>query len=265
VIKMRFLFFIFIFLIFSAGLVSGASLSGSPGSLEYELGVGQEKCLIFLVSSQDYSGSLHSVMKWAEKDAEVSSQEDFVLDNSEIDLNVNYAPENIKGLNEEEEIQVCISGDEIGEWKGSLEYRTESSGNIGVGVGTWLKVRITEKSEEEKDSQEQTPPSTTNQNNQNSAGGSGGGIIDNADNSSINETINADNSTTNLTQEALKENSGAPLGELEDEGNEKRSSGITGSIIGNNYIQNNWKKYLAGIFILAIIGFFVYKKKRDNK
>jgi hypothetical protein len=139
--KMRNLFFIFIFLIllpFSCAY----TLSGSPSSLNYALDIGEEKCLSFNLYSSNYNGNLNSIMKWTEKDAKISSPRDFILNNSEVNLKIDYSPKRIKEFDGNEEIEVCISGKKEGYWRGSLEYKTESSGNIGVGVGTWLRVNI---------------------------------------------------------------------------------------------------------------------------
>jgi len=246
---MKHLFFIFLFLILSAGSISAATLSGSPSSLNFNLEVGEENCLIFVVSSNDYSGDLNSIMKWAEKDAEVSSPNDFILNNSEIDLSIVYSLESIINFDGEEEIQVCISGSEEGYWRGSLEYRTDSEGNIGVGVGTWLRVNITEKSTVSEEPQTQIPPASSNSN---PSGGGG---------SSIKATNNSEEITINNSKE-----SEVPLGELEEESEEQNSGFFraTGSTISNLAGTKAGKGIgivIIAIMIIAMI-FFTYKRRQ---
>ena len=248
---MRFYFFFFIFLILSAGLISAATLSGSPSSLNFNLDVGEEKCMIFLVSSSDYSGDLTSIMKWAEKDAEVSSPNDFVLNSSEIELSVSYSPETISNFDGEEEIQVCISGAEEGYWKGSLEYRTESDGNIGVGVGTWLRVNITDVPDEEQEEEEQIPPSNPNPTN---TGGSS------SSSSKTKTTTVTENATTSEENTEVEE---APLGELEEESEtSEQSFGITGAVIGT---LGKGGTIFGIIFVIVIVAGGVIIYRRNSK
>lgn len=190
-------------------------------------------------------------MKWAEKNAKVSSTSDFIFDNSEIELNVEYSPEIISNFDGEEEIEVCISGDEIGIWKGSLEYRTESSGNIGMGVGTWLKVNITEGNEEEEE--EQIPPATSSSSSSSSSGSSGGG------GGSVNTISTIQNNDSNETSE--NETQETPLGNLEEEV-EKQGLGITGNAVVDFAKTSKGKS--AGILIVLLVAFtgiIVYRKK----
>jgi len=262
---MKFLFFIFILMciLIAAPLSYAATLSGSPSSLEYNVHVGEQKCLIFAVSSSDYSENLYSVMKWADKDAQVSSPNDLVLDSSDINLGITYSPESITNFDGQQDIKVCITGNEIGTWKGSLEYRTETQGNIGVGVGTWLRVNITEKPKEEEPVKEtpQAPPgSPNNENSGGSSGGSRGSSSAAVGNSTTNEYAN---SSVNNSENTETTQGDVPLGNLED--SEKTNPGITGAVIG--FAKSNGKP-IAGIALviaLVIIGIFAGKKFRKNK
>jgi len=137
---MKFLFFLF-FLILILPFSLAVSLSGSPSSLNFNLKQGQEECQNISIFSDSYRGSLYSVIKWADKDYIPKSLGEMNLTSDEISLNIINSPEKINNFNGEAQAEVCISGEEIGNWRGSLEYRTEG-GNIGVGVGFWLKVSI---------------------------------------------------------------------------------------------------------------------------
>ncbi len=255
--KMKFLFFVFFtFLILSAGVISAATLSGSPSSLEYNLDIGEQKCLIFTVSSNNYFGNLNSIMKWAAKNAQVSSPDDFVFDNSEIELSVKYSPETITNFNGQEEIEVCISGNKIGIWKGSLEYRTDSEGNIGIGVGTWLRVNISDKPEEEN-SGPQIPPVVTSGSGSSGGGGGGGGV---PASTNPNSTIvnNSKTIETALENETL-------LGELEEKTNEPASLGITGAVIGFTKTTIGSLVGIVVIIIFIFVTFVIYKKRFRKK
>lgn len=252
--RFYFLFFTFLFLIVGTSIVSATTLSGSPGSLNFNLNIGEEKCLNFLVSSSDYSGNLNSIMEWAEKDSEVSSPNDFIFESSEVGLNVIYSPEIISNFDGEEEIQVCISGNEEGYWRGSLKYITESEGNTGIGVGTWLRVNITNIPNEE--TEEQISPANPN-NNQNSGSGSSSSS---KPTTNSNDTIINENTEANLNEK----NSETPLGELEEP--KEKSQGIfrtTGNAISDFSKTKTGKA--TGIIILAFIlifaGIKMYRKK----
>ena len=167
---MKFLFFLF-FLILILPFSLAVSLSGSPSSLNFNLRQGQEECQNISIFSDSYRGSLYSVIKWADKDYAPRSPGEMNLTSDEISLNIINSPEKINNFNGEAQAEVCISGEEIGNWRGSLEYRTEGGG-IAVGVGVWLRVNITEPLPGEnfapkataKNSNETTIPETINEN-----------------------------------------------------------------------------------------------------
>jgi hypothetical protein len=258
---MKSLFFIFFtFLILSAwlaGLVSAATLSGSPSSLEYDLDIGEQRCLIFVVSSNDYFGNLHSIMKWAGKDAQVSSPDDFTLNNSEIELEINYSPVEVTNFDGEDGIEVCISGNEIGTWKGSLEYRTDSEGNIGIGVGTWLRVNVSDKPDEENP-ETQIPPASTNPGGSGGSGGGGGGV---PTNTVMSNTALVNNSKTTETSSGEE----TSLGELEEKTDKSAPFGITGAIV--EFTKTTTGNVVGIVFAVALIfaAFMIYRKNFGKK
>jgi hypothetical protein len=217
---------------------------------------GEEKCLIFTIYSDNYNGDLYSIIRWAEKDAQVLTPNDFTLNNSDIELEVFHSPKIIKNFDGREDIQVCISGNEIGAWKGSLEYRTEPSSNIGVGVGTWLRVKVQEPTPETQTTTQNPPASSSSSS---SSGSSGGG--------SSSTTATASNNTINNSEENFTQLS-TSLGELEEETPEEeiteekadnQNAPITGAIIGGG------KKGFAFVAFTAIIiiALLVLNKRRN--
>jgi len=243
---MKYLFFIFTFLVLVAGIGSAATLSGSPSSLNFDLNVGEEECLIFSVSSSDYSGDLYSIMKWAGKDVNVSSPSDFVLNSLESGLNVTCSPESVSDFDGNEEVEICVLSNEIGRWRGSLEFRTESSGNIGVGVGTWLRVNVSDKPGDEIDNATQIPLVSSPSNSGGSSGGSSSG----------GSSFVVNGSVVNNSEKGEVEV--VPLGELDEEV-DFEDAGITGAVVGGN---GGLK--VAGI-VLVIVGIglaLVYSRRK---
>lgn len=205
---MRFLFFIFILLV-SINLVYATTLSSSPSSLIFELTPNQEQCQTLTIYSSDYTEDLYSLLRWSEKDVYTTNLNEFTFTAEDLNLNIDYTQE-INNFDEQEEIEVCVFGSDLGVYRGSLEYRTgssESSGaGIGVGVGTWIKVTISETSE--------------NSENPLNIGGSnlGGGSSSGGSNPSTQTTENNE-----LTLDELSTN---------NQENENSNPGITGGVIG---------------------------------
>lgn len=240
--------------------ISAVTLSGSPSSLNFDLEIGKEECLIFNIFSDDYSGDLTSLMKWADKNVEVTHPRQFNLTSDDINLNINYSPEEIENFDGQEEIKVCISGDEIGTWKGSLEYRTESSGGVGVGVGvgTWLRVNISEKPEPIIENP--SAPADAG----NSGGGSSGGGGSFIPPKNITQTINSTNNTqatTKFNADLASDNSEVSSNET-NESQQNQNAPITGAVIGSGKRTTG----IAIAFVVLLIGITISLYiKRKNK
>jgi hypothetical protein len=241
-----------------SSLVSAVTLSGSPSSLEFNINPGEEGCLYLNIYSSDYSGELYSVMRWAEKGVEVNHPRDFTMNNSEIiveGLYVDYSPEDIENFDGEEEIEVCVRGDELGVYRGSLEYRAVSGGNIGVGVGIWLKVNVTEEPVEE-------PPANPNSGGGSgasgggSSGGGGGGSVGINNNLSVDVNVNVNMNNSDSPRGYLeKDNESEKNGIL----SENKKSRITGAVIGG---VGDWRIIVSFLVILVIAAMIVYRRKR---
>lgn len=145
-VKKEWSLIIFILLVLSIGIISASELKINKDSLSFNLGVKEEGCNFFSISSNNYSGDFYSIMKWAEKNTQVLNQEDFKFLNSETNLTILYYPPTIQNFSDKEYIDVCIKGNITGYWEGILEYKTESE--IGNGTKVLLKVNISNNPEE---------------------------------------------------------------------------------------------------------------------
>jgi hypothetical protein len=240
--KLPIYFFIFLFLF---SLASATTLSGSPSSLNFDLGVGEVGCLNFSIYSDNYDGDLVSIMKWAGNGVDVSHPRDFNLNNSEVEFEVSYFPEEIEDFDGDEAVEVCVVGEKVGYWKGSLEYRTEASGNIATAVGTWLRVNVTEV-ERIEDDDEVVPVSF---------GGSGGGSR-----SSGLEDIEEE------VEGSLDLEEGVDVNVLEvevvDEGEVvSEGAGITGAAVSD---AGDFRNFLILLFIVGVLGVVVYVVRRKK-
>lgn len=230
--------------------VQAATLSSSPSSLSFNLEPGEEECKILNIYSSDYTGDLYSVMRWAEKDIEVNHPRDFTLTNEEVSLNVIYSSKEIKNFDGEEQIEICIGGDEIGEYKSSLEYRTESEGNIGIGVGTVINVNIEEKSEE-------PVPDNGNTGGDNGGGGSGGGAATTTPTTTSTITTTSDIEDKIVASVNNVENK--TVEDFDEEDGDEKLSKITGAVIGS--VKGNLYVIIITIAVIAIVAFYVYNKR----
>lgn len=245
---MKFLFFIFLF-VMTLSLSCAATLRGGPSSLEYDLGIGEEECQTFSVFSPDYSKRLYSVMKWAPKNVDATDFNQFILNESEINISVSYSPGEINDFDGQEEIEICISGEEVSYYEGVLEYRTQGEGNIGVGVGVILRVTISDKYKNEN-------PEKIQGSSSGGGGGSSGGSSQVSTETESNPIKQGNNIDT--TQNSL--------GELEETDEEKSSSGLTGAIVGSGNFKRNWIGLLIGLVIIVGIAIiFSYNKRKRRK
>ena len=192
-------------------------------------------------------------MKWREKD-EASGE--YLYDYSEVGLDVTYY-ETIENLQGEKKVPVCISGDETGSWKGILEYRTESNGNQGIGVGVILKVNIEDKPDEVSQEETQNPPASSSSSSSGAGGGgsSGGGVVSSNTPSNLGSPDSLENSGNSNNDKTL-------LGTLEGSSEEKDSeSTVTGNAIVFDRIKENYKAFLVVLAIITVFaGIKFYKK-----
>jgi len=125
--RFYFLFFLLIILI-SASLVS-AALSLDKGKLEFNVGKGEEMCKIVKVSSEDYVGKVSIRDIWPEEGEEESGFSKYTLTAEDYNINIKH-PSEILDFNEQSEIEVCLSGSEVGDFRGALIFTPEPGDDV---------------------------------------------------------------------------------------------------------------------------------------
>ena len=182
----------------------------SPSSLIYNLEKGQQDCQIVSIISDSDTISIED--KWAENKDIEWKVELFETSASEHGISINYPSSTI-----ENEIEVCLSGNNVGEYHGVLLLREEQEGNTIIRAGIWLKAIINEEEQEETTS----PSSSTG------SSGGGGSVIIKEENKTIEEE----------EKETIK---------LEEDNQPK----IQGSVIGDGVKKGG---IIIGIVLVAIL------------
>ncbi len=242
---MKHLFFIFFIILVSVSFVS-ASLNLNKGTLKFEIEKGERVCQKIKISSEDYKGKISIRDIWPEEGEEDSNFNKYTLNSDDYNINVEY-PNEILDFSKEEEIEVCLLGEKIGNFKGALIFTPEAGEDtikVVVEIGTWLMVNVVEKQQEQvvETNNPPNPPS-----------GGGGG------NNNINVNVEvADEEDDNSKEE---EELDLEVNNDEIEENEAKSK-ITGAVIGGNG--------KAGIIIgvlglIAIAGFAIYNRRKNNQ
>ncbi|MEK6875539.1 MAG: hypothetical protein AABX30_02555 [Nanoarchaeota archaeon] len=209
------------------------AVSFSPSSLTYNLKLNQQECKTITLGSDSETITISD--SWAEnKDVEWKVSL-FDKTASEHGISINY-PEELSL--DEREVEVCLSGANLGEYHGVLLMKEEQQGNSIIQMGVWLKVIIS---------------------NEPASSGSPGGS------SSSSKTTNTSIVNTNASLKEIKAGGDIinNLSGLENENSNK----ITGSAIGalgKKLNENKISLAFAGL-ILALGLILLYNSKRRNK
>lgn len=229
----QFIFFIFLILIFT-NLFTISSLVGatgfSPSSLIYTLKPGENQCKTITINSE--SNTIAVEDKWAENKNVEWKVSEFNTGASSHGISISY-PKQLS-LNERD-VNVCLSGNKIGEYHGVLLLKEEQQGNSIIQMGVWLKVNIGETS------QSQSSSTTTS-----SSSGS-------STTTSAASQNTSNNATNNGEQNQITENK------------EIKNNGITGGAIGTIIVEN---KIIIIIFAVCVIiagAFILIKRKRARE
>ena len=234
--KSYFLFF-FILILFSTSLIQAVGFS--PTSLTFELEQNQEECKMITITSD--SETITILDSWAEnKDIEWKVGL-FDTDASLHGISLDY-PSEI--LLDERNVEVCLSGSNLGEYHGVLILKEEQQGNSIIQFGVWLKVLINEQ-------QEVSPQELSSEENS--------GSSNNAPSSGGSADIKNSTTTTNESEkEIVESNSGT---NEENIGSENSDSKITGGVIETSRVNEN--PVLLGLILLFFVAFIVYSKRRN--
>ena len=217
--------------------LASATLNLSPGKLYFNINPNEEICQMIVLSSTDYIGEINIRDVWAKSFDEGSNTNTYDKKAEDFGIEI-YYDNLIENFDEEEEIEVCLSGSTIRKSKGAIIFTPKSETNVVVEVGTWLFVTISE------------PPQMTTTSSggggEGSSGGGGGGIVQ--------QTITS-------RQKSSQENT--EVQEISEQ-KEEENAGITGAVIGGGKKSGK----IIGITLVAIgvIGLLInyqYKKRRQ--
>jgi len=130
---MKKLLFLFVLLF---PLVSAATLSMSPQQINFIGNVNERICEEVTLKTEGEAVLLGEDL-WAEEGFSERKLKQHILDSDELKLELEY-PNNIK-INNEEKIEVCLTGKKKGNYHGILLYRVEGK---PVRVGIWMNVSL---------------------------------------------------------------------------------------------------------------------------
>jgi hypothetical protein len=141
-----------------------SALQFSPTSLEFSLEKNQISCkeIQFQIESPTTVRDA-----WAQSSSSPWTISQFQTSSQEHRINVNY-PTSL--TIDQDRIEICLSGQNPGDYKGALIFREEEQGNSIVQFAIWLKVNV----KETKQEQEEKPSSSKKSSEKSSSGGTSG-------------------------------------------------------------------------------------------
>ena len=245
--KFGFLFLLFVFVIASvlANINIVEAVGFSPSSLTFDLEQGQEGCKMITIDSE--SETIKASDRWAKSKDDPWSVSSFNESSSSKGIKISY--DNELSI-DEREVEVCLSGSNVGEYHGVLLFQEEQNGSSIIQFGVWLKALITEK------------PAAS------SGGGSGGG----GGGAGLTLPTNSTNKTNTTSNSELiglsSETDSATSGEDEDEKTQEENynSKLTGRIIeslGKNANARNLA--ILGVVLVAIVALAIYTKRKNKQ
>jgi len=227
-----------------------AALSLDKGKLEYDIEKGEEICKMVKVSSEDYSGKIIIRDIWPEEGEEDSGFSKYTLTAEDYGISIDY-PSEILDFSGESEIEVCLSGEEVGNFRGALIFTPEAGEeqiNVVVEIGTWLMVNITE-----AEIEEEVVVPIVESSGSSSGGGSGGG-------SPLNLNLVVENETQ---EDIFNIKSDSDIEDNKEEYHKdidaKSGPGITGAVVGGG--NNNWRIIGIVMAIIVVAGIIIYNKR----
>ena len=242
-----FLFFIFAILV---SAVSIQAVGFSPTKLDFELGQDEIECQTITLNSD--SERIVVLDKWAES-SDVELRVGLLNVSSDFHgLSVDYDSELIG----ERELDVCLSGRDVGEYRGILLMREEQKGNSVVQMGVWLKVVISEEDKSEVGSPKSEVEGPSSGSSLSGSSSSGGGSIP----IKVEEVVNESSDSVAVVGLEVEESEEEFETSL-DKSQTGRGAGITGAVVGGS----GSAKYVWVVVLVVLVGLgLVYSKRRKN-
>jgi len=132
---------VFLLVIFIISLVN-ANIGLAPGKLHFDLNPGIQNCQNIVVSSSDYSGTLKVRDIWTDKQKEYNTNH-YNKTAAGLGMQISYTKQ-IDNFNGQQEVEVCLTANNLGNYTGDLIFTPGSDTNIVVEVGAWLFVNVSE-------------------------------------------------------------------------------------------------------------------------
>ena len=245
-------FFYFLFFIFAV-LVSSVLVQAvgfSPSKLLFELEQDEVECQIITLNSD--SDRIVVSDKWAESldvDWRVGL---FNASSDSHGLSVVYDSEMVG----ERELDVCLSGSDVGEFHGVLLMVEGQQGNSVVQMGVWLKVVISEEDKSEVGSPKSEVEGPSSGSSLSGSSSSGGGSIP----IKVEEVVNESSDSVAVVGLEVEESEEEFETSL-DKSQTGRGAGITGAVVGGS----GSAKYVWVVVLVVLVGLgLVYSKRRKN-
>ncbi len=170
-------FILVFFLLFIISLNYASGISFSPSSLTYKIEQNTQTCKNITLTSN--SEKITITDTWAENKETEWKTNLFDKTAQYHNLTITYDKELTK---EERILQICITGETLGEYHGAIILEEQKIGNSIIQAVIWMKVNITEKLPEPEEEKpittiklEKPQPTQNTETQPTSSGGGGGG------------------------------------------------------------------------------------------
>jgi hypothetical protein len=240
----------FLFLIISVTPIAVAA-GFSPSSIIYNLQPGEEECRMIRIIDSD-SEKISVSDSWAEDKEEEWSVPDFETTSEEHSLYLDYPSELSQ---DEREFEVCLLGEEEGEYHGVILMKEEQQGNSVIQLAVWLKAIIEEPSQATP-TPEEPPQESNNEEGEEGGGGGGGGGSTKPPTAQVDQEPQEDTPKDET-----------PEPELLSDNNPQETAPITGAAISEgNLNPRNPAIPIIAIILIAITALTLYyRNKRRNQ
>jgi len=236
----------FLFLIFVIGSMNIVMAVGfSPSSLTFKLEPNQEGCKMITIDSESEIMTVSN--SWAENKNVEWKVSLFGTEADSHGISIDYPSE--LSL-DERNVEVCLSGSDIGEYHGVLLIKEEQQGNSIIQMGVWLKVVISEKQENQQEASSSSSSSSS------SGGGGGSPVIKNSTNNTTKEIAGLSTGINEENQENYTS---------DEETKESYISRITGGVIGTNKTAGDF--IIRGLILIVLVAaaLMVYRNYNRRK
>jgi len=138
----------------------GASLNLNPTKIYLSLNPNEENCQKIFLSSQNYTGTIKVRDIWTNNLSE-SNLNKYTLSANDLGVTINY-PKQFDNFKDSQEVEVCLSSINSGNYRGALIFTPQSNTNVIVEIGTWLFLNVSGSNPEITNTQQTTEETQIN-------------------------------------------------------------------------------------------------------